>query len=207
MHLSVSSPDVSCFLSRSVPTAFCHIHSRLSAKLVCTLQLCAMTSQQHHWNDVANDGRIEIPSSSSKPESDVEGDSSSDAEVQHAPGNGQALDGFIHAHPLSNAAFSLRTSDCHLPCPVVIPQRRPGNKGRGFVEAYAPALEQFGIRRDEFLGFIKATNKAVRSSKWLGAIQLAAVGTSFVPNPIALGTSVAVQVVAGVIAKAETRWK
>jgi hypothetical protein len=141
------------------------------------------------------------------PESDIECDDQTDVGLQYADGDEQALEGFIQTHPLSTTASPPRTSDHHLPCPVVIPQRRPGNKTRGFVEAYAPALEQFGIQQDEFISFIRATNKAVRASRWLSAIQLAAVGTSFVPNPIAMGASVAVQVVAAVMAKAETRWK
>lgn len=167
-----------------------------------------MTSQQDFLNDSAKErwhtGRHD---NISAPESDGEEDASTDAGLQYADGGEQALDGFIQAHELSTAASLARTSDCHLPYPVVIPQRRPGNKSRGFVEAYAPVLQQFGIPQDEFISFVRATCKAVRASKWLSAIQLAAVGTSFVPNSIALGASVAVQVVAGVIAKAETRWK
>ena len=37
--------------------------------------------------------------------------------------------------------------------PVILPQRRPGNKRRGFVQAYAPMLEQAGIAQDAFLSF------------------------------------------------------
>ena len=140
-------------------------------------------------------------------ETEIEAGHPTEVALRDAHGDEQALDSFIRAHPLSTGAARPRTSECRLPCPVVIPQQRPGNKSRGFVEAYAPALEQFDIQQDEFISFIRATNKAVRASKWLAAVQLAAVGTSFVPNSIALGASVAVQVVAGVMAKAETRWK
>lgn len=114
------------------------------------------------------------------------------------------LDDFIRTHPLpGDSAVKVP----RLRCPVVIPQRRPGNKERGFIKAYAPDLEPFGIDQDTFIEFIRATNKASQASKWLVAIQVAAVGTSFVPNPIALGVSTAVQVIAGVIAKAEIKWK
>jgi hypothetical protein len=41
-----------------------------------------------------------------------------------------------------------------LPCPVIVPQRRPRNKERGFVRAYAPVLEQCGISQDLFLKFL-----------------------------------------------------
>lgn len=40
-----------------------------------------------------------------------------------------------------------------LPCPVIIPQRRPGNKSRGFVRAYAPVMEGCGVGQDVFLKF------------------------------------------------------
>ena len=167
-----------------------------------------MSSQQHHLDGSASDSRkTDSHHNKSAPESDSEEESATDATSHHAQADKQALDSFINAHPVSTNASPTKSPDGHLSCPVVIPQRRPGNKDRGFIEAYAPALEQFGIQQDEFINFIKATNKAVRASKWLGAIQLAAMGTGFVPNSIALGVSVAVQIVAGVIAKAETRWK
>lgn len=46
-----------------------------------------------------------------------------------------------------------------LPCPVIIPQRRPGQKRRGFVRAYAPVLEESGISQDVFLKFISDFHK------------------------------------------------
>lgn len=170
---------------------------------------CGMPSQEyHHLNDSDKEAcQIDSHGNTSTSECDIEGGDPTNVSLQYAHGDEQSLDGFIQAHPLSTAACPQRRSDCHLSFPVVIPQRRPGNKSRGFVEAYAPALEPFGIQQDEFISFVRATNKAVQASKWLTAIQLAAMGTSFVPNSIAMGASVAVQVVAGVIAKAETRWK
>ena len=117
-----------------------------------------------------------------------------------------ALDQFILDHPLKSVALGTASAP-RLRNPVVIPQRRPGNKERGFVKAYAPDLEAFGIDEESFLAFIRATNRAVQASKWLYAIQVAAIGTGFIPNHIALGVSAAVQVSAGVVAKTETRWK
>lgn len=40
-----------------------------------------------------------------------------------------------------------------IPCPVIIPQRRPRNKDRGFVRAYAPVLADCGVSQDAFLKF------------------------------------------------------
>lgn len=42
-----------------------------------------------------------------------------------------------------------------LPCAVIIPQRRPRDKTRGFVRAYAPVLHDCGIGQDVFLKFLK----------------------------------------------------
>lgn len=91
--------------------------------------------------------------------------------------------------------------------PVVIPQRRPGNKQRGFMKAYAPILSQCGISQEHFHEFIIALNKAIQVSKWLAAVQVAAFGASFVPNQISMGATAAVQLVSAVAARAQIRWK
>ena len=52
-----------------------------------------------------------------------------------------------------------------LPCPVVIPQRRPRTKSRGFVKAYAPVLADCDIDQDTFLEFLKTFQKASQVNK------------------------------------------
>lgn len=47
-----------------------------------------------------------------------------------------------------------------LECPVIIPQRRPHTKARGFVCAYAPALEDAGIDQDTWMEFLKIFHKS-----------------------------------------------
>lgn len=61
-----------------------------------------------------------------------------------------------------------------LPCPVIIPQRRPGTKSRGFVRAYAPVMEGCGVGQDVFLKFqddwIIASKVCIRkrySNSWI----------------------------------------
>ncbi|CAK7263296.1 hypothetical protein SEPCBS57363_000495 [Sporothrix epigloea] len=117
-----------------------------------------------------------------------------------------ALDTFLTHHGPPGTPTAASTLP-HLLHPVVIPQRRPGNKQRGFVEAYAPDLAANDIDEESFLAFVRATNKAAQASKWLHAVQVAAMGTGFIPNHIALGVSAAVQIIAGITAKVETRWK
>ena len=139
-------------------------------------------------------------------------ESGSDYGSEHEAAPKQDVDSlvttFIQAHERPTVSASKSpASAAQLPYPVVIPQRRPGNKKRGFVLAYASALGQYGIEQDTFLEFIRAMNKAVQQNAWLAAIQVAAVATSFVPNGIAAGVSLAVQFVAGAIAQAEAKWR
>jgi hypothetical protein len=54
-----------------------------------------------------------------------------------------------------------------LPCPVILPQRRPKNKQRGFVRAYAPVLENAGIGQEAFLQFLNDWNASATASNSL----------------------------------------
>lgn len=49
-----------------------------------------------------------------------------------------------------------------LDLPVILPQRRPKNKERGFVRAYAPVLQTCGIDQTEFLAFLDGFEKAIQ---------------------------------------------
>ncbi|KAJ8098108.1 hypothetical protein POJ06DRAFT_282836 [Lipomyces tetrasporus] len=86
-----------------------------------------------------------------------------------------------------------------LPCPVIIPQRRPRNKSRGFIRAYAPVLEGCGIDQAMFMNFLKSFHKAskliqtLQSSPSLDVINLAAFAAGFAPSAAAKGASIAVQ--------------
>ena len=67
--------------------------------------------------------------------------------------------------------------------PVVIPQRRPGNRSRGFVRAYAPDLEGCGIDQTTFLHFLEEFEKSSQANPWILSINLAGVAMNFVPIP------------------------
>lgn len=159
-------------------------------------------STRHHLNmNTSHDRRN---SAQDKSDSSVE----SGGEVEPEQSGDSLLNEFIQAHHQpSTPPTGPRASKPQLPHPVVITQRRPGHKRRGFIKAYAPALEQYGIDQDTFVEFIGAMNKAMQENKWLVAVQLAAAGTGFVPNHIALGVSIAVQFIAGAIAQAEAKWR
>ncbi|KAJ9605964.1 hypothetical protein H2200_009813 [Cladophialophora chaetospira] len=82
-----------------------------------------------------------------------------------------------------------------LPCGVILPQRRPKDKSRGFVRAYAPLLgECSGIDQKTFIDFINDLDCASKASPVFDVINLACFAAGLVPNPIAMAVTIAVQV-------------
>ena len=71
-----------------------------------------------------------------------------------------------------------------LPCPVIIPQRRPRDRSRGFARAYAPVLANCGVSQEMFLHFIKDFYEASKASNWLNIctdiqeVKLTSIGQS-----------------------------
>ena len=80
-----------------------------------------------------------------------------------------------------------------LPYPVIIPQRRPGTKTRGFARAYPPDLASFGIDQDSFLRFLKNFHKASKASGVYTTLFIAAN----IPGIMSIGLSIAVQAALG----------
>lgn len=96
---------------------------------------------------------------------------------------------FLQTHPIP-PVDALST----LPLPVILPQRRPKDRSRGFVRAYAPVLVSAGIDQATWLEFIELFDKASQASPWLNAINLATLATTFLPQGIAIAVSLAVQI-------------
>ncbi|KFY01473.1 hypothetical protein V490_00897 [Pseudogymnoascus sp. VKM F-3557] len=96
----------------------------------------------------------------------------------------------FHSEHLQNQGGS------YLSYPVVIPQRRPENKSRGWSRAYAPALEDCGIDQETFLLFIESFNRESQSSPYLDAVNVAALGVGFAPGlaPIIVSTALPIAV-------------
>ena len=85
---------------------------------------------------------------------------------------------FLEKHPCSS-----ETKDtAELDCPVIIPQRRPGNRRRGFVHAYAPALADCGIDETTFSHFLKDLYRASQASRTLQAVDAGALIAGLVPE-------------------------
>jgi len=119
---------------------------------------------------------------------------------------GLLTDNFMRDHP-PPAYTPSETGQVkgRLPCPVILPQRRPRDKKRGFVRAYAPVLADCGIDQATFLDFLKTFHASIKEDKWLHVVNMAAMGAGFVPNPIAMGVSTAIQICVGVAMEVQRR--
>jgi hypothetical protein len=80
-----------------------------------------------------------------------------------------------------------------LPCPIIIPQRRPNNNAHGFVRAYPPLLEPCGIDQTAFMTFLVNFHKSLQSSPVFPAVQVAAsvVAENITPQAISMMATVA----------------
>lgn len=108
------------------------------------------------------------------------------------------------AAAVSSAAS--KNSIPRLPFPVIVPQRRPGTKTRGFVRAYPPVLEETGISQDVFLRF-KDFHKAAQASPIFDVVMIATAIAGAYPDPI-IGLAVqAVQIAAGVGQEIQERYR
>jgi hypothetical protein len=94
-----------------------------------------------------------------------------------------------------------------LALPVVITQRRPGSRTKGFVRAYSPILADVGIDQTIFLDFLDKLNKSVAPSPWIQAINLASFAGQAVPEPFTIIISIAVKKVADAASQLHSRSK
>jgi hypothetical protein len=81
-----------------------------------------------------------------------------DSQLEKAQNLDQVLENFMQKHPppkYSPVAGKLEM-------PVILPQRRPKSKERGFVRAYAPMLQTCGIEQQDFLDFLDGFGKAIQ---------------------------------------------
>ncbi|MCJ1434237.1 hypothetical protein MMC27_003604 [Xylographa pallens] len=92
-----------------------------------------------------------------------------------------------------------------LPLPVIIPQRRPEDKSRGWLRAYAPALMECGIDQAEFISFIESFNEASKSSPYLDVVNIAALGVGFAPGITPMIVSMAVPIATRFAKQAQTK--
>ncbi|KAH0382338.1 hypothetical protein KCU89_g17520, partial [Aureobasidium melanogenum] len=94
-----------------------------------------------------------------------------------------------------------------LALPVVIPQRRPKDRSRGFIRAYAPVLQDVGINQPTWLDFLDTLQKSSAADPWLNAINFASIGTMFMPHVIGFAVSYAIQQATNIAIEMQARFR
>ncbi|KAI3559690.1 hypothetical protein CABS01_13411 [Colletotrichum abscissum] len=82
---------------------------------------------------------------------------------------------FIVHHPPPETS-NLGSEKHGLPMPVILPQRRPESRHRGFVRAYAPVLQECGIDQAAWLGFLDGFENSIKGSPWFGVVNAGVMG-------------------------------
>ena len=101
-----------------------------------------------------------------------------------------AVQQFAHKHPLQQ--ISQGATVPKLAFPVILPQRRPKDRSRGFIRAYAPVLADCGVSQESFLEFLELFNEVTLASHWLQVINFASIGAQYVPSLEAVAIHIAV---------------
>ena len=117
----------------------------------------------------------------------------------------QIVSSFVTAHPPPPYTLEAGGGRARLTHPVILPQRRPKARSRGFIRAYAPVLEPCGIDQAMFLGFLDTFEKASQASPWLNTINLAGIGTMFIPGVAGFLTGAAIQLSVSVAMEVQAR--
>ncbi|PVH88833.1 hypothetical protein DL98DRAFT_648167 [Cadophora sp. DSE1049] len=112
---------------------------------------------------------------------------------------------FVCRHPAPEEQDGKHPAIQQLPLPVVLPQKRPKDRSRGFVKAYAPVLEQSGIDQATFLDFLETFEQGIRASPWLEAINLVSIAALSLPIPEAMAIDIACMVVIETATSVQTR--
>ena len=109
---------------------------------------------------------------------------------------------FLTAHPMPTNLHPQQ-----LPCPVIIPQRRPRTKSRGFVRAYAPVLAAAGIDQDTWMDFLKTFEKASAASPIFAGILVAGHLIGYIPSVSAMVAAMTIQTsaIAAIVVQSRSR--
>ncbi|KAJ5098825.1 hypothetical protein N7532_005826 [Penicillium argentinense] len=105
---------------------------------------------------------------------------------------------FLQRRPPPSTPLSLSPHETHpapkLTYPVAIPQRRPKDKKRGFIRAYALDLQNVGLDQETWFDFIETFNEASLANPWINALNLASLAASPLPSAISTAVSIAIMV-------------
>jgi hypothetical protein len=113
----------------------------------------------------------------------------------------------LSARPISAGASKQLPKNNRLPFPVIIPQRRPGTKTRGFVHAYAPILSDFSLPQNTFLSFLDDLHKHAQASPIFKVINIATGIAGVYPDLIVAASVAAVQIASHAVQETQERWR
>ncbi|CAD0094261.1 unnamed protein product [Aureobasidium vineae] len=116
-------------------------------------------------------------------------------------------DAFISRLPPSSLTAGPSLSNEKLPFPIIIPQRRPKDRSRGIVRAYPPILSSRNISQTTFLDFLETFNKSTQASKWIAALNLASIGTIWLPTVTSILVSMAITAATTAAMEVQGRYK
>ncbi|EQB54386.1 hypothetical protein CGLO_05799 [Colletotrichum gloeosporioides Cg-14] len=112
---------------------------------------------------------------------------------------------FLNRHPVkSDEGIDIKSG---IAMPVVLPQRRPKTRVRGFVRAYAPVLAAAGIDEDAFLDFIDTLNKSLVPNPYLYAINLAGLADIIAPDPALTAFGILLGIAVEGVMEGQSRFK
>lgn len=134
----------------------------------------------------------------------AEGPPLANTDRDHAPLTNSVQEPALEAAPIA----TVMSDKSRLPRAVIIPQRRPSDRARGFVRAYAPDLLHCGISQETFLQFIDGLNKSVASNAAVEAVNVAGEAVGAVPGSEFVGAPIvgmALQVAAGAYKEVNAR--
>lgn len=75
------------------------------------------------------------------------------------------------------------------------------------MRAYSPVLADVGIDQSTFLDFLETLGRACRASPWIHTINLASIGTLFLPTATSIAVSIAIQLATMTAIEAHSRYK
>ena len=116
---------------------------------------------------------------------------------------GELEDTFLRS--FASPKKAMPPSSGKLALPVVLPQRRPKDRSRGFIRAYAPVLENCGIDQGTWLAFLDAFQRSSAADPWLSAINLAAFATIALPVGIGFAVEYAIRQVTKIAIETQGR--
>ncbi|BCS17812.1 uncharacterized protein APUU_10640A [Aspergillus puulaauensis] len=116
---------------------------------------------------------------------------------------------FLQRHPPHSPVSPSQqpSSGSRLEYPVAIPQRRPKDKKRGFIRAYAPDLQSVGIDQEAWFDFIETLNEASLANPWINALNLASLAASPLPSAISMAVSTAIMVATTIAIETQGRYR